>query len=67
MSRPAKRTVQKVEKPTQPITLQEVAKIQSRYAKSHDGKVTKGCWVARLQKVAQRNADAASVNLLQEG
>jgi hypothetical protein len=40
-----------------PITLQDVAKVQSRFAKAHGGKVPKGSWVARLQRVAQRNTD----------
>lgn len=46
-------------KPTKskPITLEAVAKVQSRYAKNHDGKVPKGGWVARLQRAAQRNAE----------
>lgn len=44
-------------KPTKSITLQDVAEVQSRFAKTHGGKVPKGSWVARLQRVAQRNAD----------
>lgn len=44
------------------ITLNDVAKIQSRFAKSHGGKVSKGSWVARLQRVAQRNTDATTDN-----
>lgn len=42
------------------ITRQDVAKVQSRFAKAHGGKVPKGSWVARLQRVAQRNADATT-------
>jgi len=45
-----------------PITQEDVAKVQSRYAKTHDGKVPKGGWVARLQRVAQRNANATNDN-----
>lgn len=45
-----------------PITLNEVAKVQSRFAKNHDGKVPKGGWVAHLQRVAQRNADFSNSN-----
>ncbi len=47
---------------TKPITLEEVAKIQSRFAKAHDGKVPKGGLVARLQRAAQRNTDHANEN-----
>lgn len=51
--------------PTKPtkaksITLQDVAKVQSRFAKTHGGKVPKGTWVARLQRAAQRNADTTT-------
>ncbi|MDD3483682.1 hypothetical protein [Azovibrio restrictus] len=45
-----------------PITLEEVSGIQSRFAKTHDGKVPKNSWVARLQRVAQRNADQNKIN-----
>lgn len=45
-----------------PITLEEVKKVQSRFAKAHDGKVPKGGLVARLQRAAQRNADRANGN-----
>lgn len=45
-----------------PITLADVAKVQSRFAKAHDGRVPKGSWVARLQRVAQRNAKAINNN-----
>jgi len=53
--------------PTKPtkaksITQKDMAKVQSRFAKRHGGKVPKGSWVARLQRVAQRNTDATSEN-----
>ena len=51
-------------KPTRakPITLKDVAKVQARFAKTHDGKVPKGGWVARLQRVAQRNSGSVNSN-----
>lgn len=55
---PAKATPVKAK----PITLEEVSRIQSRFAKTHDGKVPKDSWVARLQRVAQRNADLNKSN-----
>ncbi|NMG49303.1 hypothetical protein GO613_14485 [Azoarcus communis] len=53
--------------PTKPtkaksITLEDVAKVQSRFAKGNGGKVPKGSWVSRLQRVAQRNADTTTDN-----
>ena len=45
---------------SKPITLVAVAKLQSRYAKAHDGKVPKNSWIARLQRVAQRNTDLSN-------
>ena len=44
------------------ITLEEVSGIQSRFAKAHEGKVPKDSWVARLRRVAQRNADQNKTN-----
>lgn len=44
------------------ITLEEIRKVQSRFAKANDGKVPKGSLVARLQRAAQRNTDRANGN-----
>ncbi len=63
MSKSAKPTPAKPSK-AKPITLKAVAEVQSRFSKTHGGKVSKGSWVARLQRVAQRNADATDSNVV---
>lgn len=49
-------------KPAKTLTLEDVAKVQSQFAKTHGGKVPKGSWICRLQGVAQRNADLSNSN-----
>ncbi len=61
MSKVAKPKLARVVR-AKPITLEEVKKVQSRFAKAHDGKVPKGGLVARLQRAAQRNTDRANSN-----
>jgi len=61
MSKAAKPKLARLVK-AKPITLEEAKKVQSRFAKAHDGKVPKGGWVARLQRAAQRNTDRTNGN-----